>query len=177
MFLVSKNNPCTFAIFSTFEDPSYPSFSLSLEFSCLCYSSAIFVTRCFVIGVSSQQEKALLLLRHLRTFRGPSWIPLFLSLEFCYICSFCDFCDLCHRCFQLARKILVTFATFADFSRPFLASSLSGLEFCYICYFCNFCDICHRCFQVARKILVTLAAFATFADISGPFLASSLSKS
>ena len=64
-------------------------------------------------------------LRYLRTFRGPSWLLCFLSLEFCYICYFCD---ICHGCFKLARKILVTFAMFAifaDISGPFLASLLS----------------------------------------------------
>ena len=49
----------------------------------------------------------------------------FLSLEFCEISYFCDFCDVCDRCFKLARKILVTFAIFADISGPFLASLLS----------------------------------------------------
>ena len=82
----------------------------------------------FVTGVFSPQEKSSLLLRflrYLRTFRGPSWLLCFLSLEFCYICYFCDICDICHGCFQLARKILVTlaiFAIFADISGSFLVS-------------------------------------------------------
>ena len=53
--------------------------------------------------------------------------------------------------FFLARKILVTFAIFANF-RTFRGSSwlllFLYLEFCYICYFCAvlFCDICPGCF-------------------------------
>ena len=87
----------------------------------------------------------------------------FLSLEFCEICNFCDFCDISHRCFKLARKILVTFAIFADISGPLLISSFSKsgillhlLFFRFLrylsrvflarkknpCYFCDFCDIC-----------------------------------
>ena len=93
------------------------------------------------------KAKSLLLLRYLRTFRGPSWLLCFLSVEFCYICHFCDFCDICHGCFKLARKILVTFAIFAIFagiSGPFFVSSFFlSLKFCYICYFC---DICHGFF-------------------------------
>ena len=38
-------------------------------------------------------------LRDLRTFRGPSWLPFSLSLEFCYICYSCDICDICHGYF------------------------------------------------------------------------------
>ena len=71
------------------------------------------------------KKKSLLLLRflpHLRTFRGPSWPLLFLSLDSCYICYFCD---ICHGCFYLARKTLVTFAIFADISGSFLVSSFS----------------------------------------------------
>ena len=64
-------------------------------------------------------------LRYLRTFRGPSWLLFFPSLDSCQICYSCDFCDICHGCFQLARKILVIFAIFADISWPFLVSSFS----------------------------------------------------
>ena len=84
----------------------------------------------------------------------------FLSLEFCEICNFCD---ISHRCFKLARKILVTFAIFADISGPLLISSFSKsgilLHLLFLrflrylsrvflarkknpCYFCDFCDIC-----------------------------------
>ena len=58
--------------------------------------------RYLLLCILSRQEKSLLLLRFLRhsqTFRRPSWLLLFLSLEFCYICYFRDFCDICHRCF------------------------------------------------------------------------------
>ena len=134
-----------------------------LQFSWFCFS-CYFCDIC--LGVFNYQEKSLLLLRYLRTFRGPSWFLLFLSLEFCYICYFYDCCDICHRCFQHARKILVTFAIFAifaDISGPFLASSFSKswflLDLLFLrflrylsrvfsaskknpCYFCDFCDIC-----------------------------------
>ena len=116
--------------------------------------------RYLLLGVFTYQEKSLLLLRflpHLRTFRGPSWLLLFLSLDSCQICYFCDFCDICHGCFQLVRKILVTFAIFADISGPFLASSVSNSWFFLDLLFlrclsplfsaskknpCYFCDIC-----------------------------------
>ena len=71
--------------------------------------------RYLLLGVFDYQEKSLLLLRflpHLRTFRGPSQLLLFLSLDTSQICYFCD---ICHGCFYLARKIPVTFAIFAIF--------------------------------------------------------------
>ena len=128
------------------------------------------------MGVFSSQERSLLFLRYfryLRTFRGPSWLLFFLSLDSCYICYFCD---VCHGCFQLAWKILVTFTIFAifeDISGPFLASSLCKSWFLLdLLFLCDFCDICRGCFQLAWKILVTFAIFAIFADISGSFSAS-----
>ena len=132
---------------------------LNLKLNYICYSYN-FCDICY--SVFSQQENSLLLLRHLRTFRGPSWSFLFLSLEFCYICYSCDFYDYIYSVFQLARKILVIFAIFETFftccfsqegnsfsfaffcdiyglfgspSWPFLFLSL---EFCYICYSCDF---------------------------------------
>ena len=84
-------------------------------------------------------------------------------------------------CFYLARKSLVAFAifaTFADFSRPFLAFFLSKSRIWWKLLFLLFLRyLIIRCFQLARKILVTFAIFWTFADFPGPFLAFSLSKS
>ena len=88
-----------------------------------------------------KQEKSLLLFRFLRylgTFRGPSWLLFFLSLEFCYICYFCDICDICHGCFQLAGKILVIFAIFADISGPFLVSFFFFLSKSWFLLFLRF---------------------------------------
>ena len=103
---------------------SFPSKSGILFYLLLLRFFAIFVT-----GVFSWEEKSLLLLRvlqYLRTFRGPSWLLCFLSLECCYICYFCYICDICHGCFWLPRNILVTcaiFAIFADISGPFFRVS------------------------------------------------------
>ena len=52
----------------------------------------------------------------------------------------CDFCDICHGCFQLARKMLVTFAIFADISGPFLASLLSKSWFLLDLLFLRFAN-------------------------------------
>ena len=100
------------------------------------------------------KAKSLLLLRYLRTFRGPSWLLCFLSVEFCYICHFCDFCDICHGCFKLARKILVTFAIFAifaDISGPFLASSVSKSWFFLDLLFLRFLRYLSRVFSASKK--------------------------
>ena len=126
-FKLARKILVTFASFAIFADilwlflASFPSKS-GILFYLLFF--AIFVT-----GVFSLEEKSLLLLRvlqYLRTFRGPSWLLCFLSLECCYICYFCYICDICHGCFWLPRKILVTcaiFAIFADISGPFFRVS------------------------------------------------------
>ena len=111
VFLASNKNPCYFRNFATFADFSGPFLAFSLSKSRNFVTFVIFAI--FVIGVFSWQEKSLLLLRflqHLRTFRGPSFLLLFLSLEFCYICYFCDFCDICPGCFKLqpVAKVLET---------------------------------------------------------------------
>ena len=135
-------------------------------------------------GVFSKHEKSLLLLRflqYLRTFRDPSWLLCFLSLEFCYICYFCDFCDIFVMTVFSSQEKSLLLLRFSRYLRTFWGPSLFllflSLEFCYICYFCDFCDICHGCFLLASKILVTFAIFAKFEDISGPFLVSSFFKS
>ena len=74
--------------------------------------------RYLLLGVFTYQEKSLLLLRflpHLRTFRGPSWLLLFLSLDSCQICYFCYFCYICYSIFSHSKK--------------------SSSYFCDICYF------------------------------------------
>ena len=94
-----------------------------LIFAILQYFSRVFL---------ASKKKSLLLLRflrYLRTFLGRSWLLLFPSLDSFYICYFCHFCDICHGCFQLARKILVTFAIFADISGSFLVSFFSKYWF------------------------------------------------
>ena len=88
-------------IFATFADFSGPLISF-FSFSVLNFVTFVILSifAIVVLGVFSQQEKSLLLLRflrHLRTFRCPSWPFLFLSLESCYICYSCDFCDICER--------------------------------------------------------------------------------
>ena len=138
----------------TFRGPSWPFIiSMSFIFKSEIWLKLLFLLflRYLLLDILSRQEKSWLLLRflrHSRTLRGPSWLLLFLSLEFCYICYFCAFCDICPGCFQLARKILVTSAIFSlrhlrtfrgPTSWPVLFLSL---ESCYICYSCDFCDIC-----------------------------------
>ena len=62
------------------------------------------------------------ILRHLRTFRGPYWLFLFLSLSSCYFCYSCYSCDICYSVFLASRKILkkvlhlVTFVILAIFA-------------------------------------------------------------
>ena len=121
----------------------------------------------FVTGVFSSQEKSLLLLRFLRTFRGPSWLLGFLSLECCYICYFCD---ICHGCFQLARKILVTFAIFAifaDISGPFLISSFSKSGILLNLLFLRFLRYLSRVFSARKK---NSCFFCDFCGHFGPLL-------
>ena len=122
VFLASKKNPCYFCDF-------FHIFGLFGAFLGL-FSFLVFNLVTFVIlaifanshyslpGVFDWQEKSLLLLflRHLRTFRRPSWPFLFLSVEFCYIFYSCDYCDTCYLVFLTSKKT------------P--------------CYFCDFCDIC-----------------------------------
>ena len=68
------------------------------------------------------------MLRHLRTFRGPFWPFLFLSLKSCHVCYSRDFSDSRYLVFLASNKnscYFCNFATFADFSGPLLAFSLS----------------------------------------------------
>ena len=163
-FQLARKILVTLAIFAVFADISGPFLVSSFSKSGILLNFVIFaISAIFVTSVFSSQEKSLLLLRYLRTFRGPSWLLCFVSLQFCYICYFCDFCNICHGCFQLARKILVTFAIFADILGPFLASLLSKsgilLHLLFLrflrylsrvfsackknpCYPCHFCGIC-----------------------------------
>ena len=117
--LASKKNLCYFCEFcdicGLFSRALLGHFLfLSLEF--------LLFLRYLLLDIFSQREKSFSLSKSLMLLHG-------------------YFCDICHRCFQermiqltlswcfqLARKILVTFAsfaTFADFSGPFLAFSLS----------------------------------------------------
>ena len=84
-----------------------------------------FVTWCFYLA--RKILVALAIFAHLRTFLGLSSPFYFLSLEFGENYYSCYFCDLYYYVFLASKKILVTFifATFADFSAPFLAFSLS----------------------------------------------------
>ena len=54
-------------------------------------------------------------MRYLRTFRGPSWLLFFLSLDFCYICYFCDICksfsDIIFSQLFLLRQLRKQFAS------------------------------------------------------------------
>ena len=66
-------------------------------------------------------QKFLLLLRHLRTSRGPSLpykLQVFAFAKFVILAILAIFASVC---FHVARKILATFAIFADFSRAFFA--------------------------------------------------------
>ena len=83
--------------------------------------------------------------------------------------------------FHIARKILVTFAIlakFADFTKPFLASSYCKcrilLNLLFLLFFAIFVA---ASFHIARKILVTFAIFAKFAAFTKLFLSFSLCKS
>ena len=126
-----------------------------------------------------KQEKSLLLsrlLRYLLTFRSPSWLLYFLSLESFYIviltifaifvtgvfgkeenpCYFCDFFDICGH--------------FGALLRFFFFKVLNLVTFVILVIFATFI----MTVSAIKKILVT---FTIFANISGPFLASLFSKS
>ena len=123
VFLARKKNPCYFCDICGNFGALLGFFFFKVLILVRFVILAIFAI--FVTGVFSSQQKSLLILRYLRTFRGPSWFLLPLNLEFCYICYFCDFCDICSGWSQVARKILIIFAMFwifADISGSFLAS-------------------------------------------------------
>ena len=102
VFSASKKNPCYFCDFCDIcghFGALLGFFSFYVRNFVTFVIFAIFAI--FVMGVLSQHEKSLLLsrfLRYLGTFRGPSWLLVFVSLEFCYIWYLCD---ICRGCFQL----------------------------------------------------------------------------
>ena len=73
-----------------------------------------------LLSLFRQQEKFLLLYRNMRSFRGPSWPFLFLSLEFFLNLLFILFLQYLLPCiFRLQGYFFVFVAKFATFSRPF----------------------------------------------------------
>ena len=74
-----------------------------------------------------EHEKSVLLLRYLRTFRSAFWLLLSVNLvKFVILALFALFAIFVTGVFSYQAKSVVTFAifaTFADISRPFLASS------------------------------------------------------
>ena len=152
VFLASKKILVTFAIFAIFADISGPFLGSLLSKSWFLLHLLFLRVLRYLSWVFSASKKNPFyffnFLRYLGTFRGPSWLLFFLSLEFCYICYFCD---ICHGRFQLAGKFLVTFAIFA-----ILAPDISGPFFGFFC------------FQVL--ILVRFVIFAIFAIFVSDFL-------
>ena len=122
-----------------------------------------FVTWCFYLA--RKILVALAIFAHLRTFLGLSSPFYFLSLEFGENYYSCYFCDIYYYVFLASKKnpCYFFFATFADFSAPFLAFSLSTcVEFCYIFYSCDYCDTCYLVFLTSKK---TPCYFCDFCDI------------
>ena len=94
------------------------------------------------MDVFSQQEKSLLFLRYLRTFRGPSWFLLFLSL----------YRILLHLLFLRSLRYLGVFSSqeksllllrllryLRTFRGPSWLLLFLSLDSCQICYFCDIC--------------------------------------
>ena len=110
----------TFAIFAKFADISKPFLTFSLS-KCSISLNLLFLL--FLLHLFSAQSfhlarkiPVLRFLRNLRTSRSPSWPFLFVKVEFWKIFYSCYFCHIVTQSFHIARKILLTFATFAIFS-------------------------------------------------------------
>ena len=142
MVFASKENPCYFCdICGHFGALLVFTFFYVLDLVTFVIFAILAI---FVMNGLASKKNPCYFLRYLRTFRGPSCLHLLLSFESYYICYSCDFCDICDEWFLLARKILVTFAIFADISGPSCLHLLLSLESCYICYSCDSCDICNE---------------------------------
>ena len=78
--------------------------------------------------------------------------------------------DICHGCFQLARKILVTFAIFADVSGPFLVSpfSKSIQNFVTFVIFAIFAIFVKGVFSSQEKSLLLLRLLRYLRTFRGP---------
>ena len=174
VFLASNKILVTFAIFAIFADISGPfSASLLSKSGMLLHLLFLRFLR-YLSWVFLASKKNPCYFYHFCDicghFGGSSWFLLFLSLEFCYICYFCDFCDTFYGCFKPARKILVTFAIFADLSGPFLASSFSKSRILLHLLFLRFLGYLSWVFLASKKNPCHFCDFAIFADISGTLL-------